>query len=686
MKKVELYKLPIWLNAVRDSFLSLLPITFMLVIAQILDSFPLPIYHQKMYALFGDGYHVFFSQIIQTVQYSYGIGIAVLVAVHLMRALQKQDTDMIPDTLVGVSAFANFMIVVMTGSFSPELLSYQSIFLAVTIGIVTAELLRKLAYLRLFSLLRMPYESNFEFYYVMWLSPAIILLGVGTLLVSSTLGASHLLPAWNIAPLTFWIEQQPAALWFFHTLSLIINQGFWFIGFHGWWVVSGYFNEFILPVGVAYDGIHVYKPLFTNFLLLGGSGATIGLMIAIFLKVKAGYQRKINYISILPGIFNINDTLLYGLPIILNPRYLIPFIGVPVLLNFMLLIALQTGFIVPLHVDLSFTTPPLISGWLLTGSWHGVAFQVVSIIISTLLYIPFVKKVEALRQDEELICYNNAIQAILTNKVNPLPSTVRDDSVGMVARGLLNSLLEDLKRQKIYMVYQPKHSSDGELLGMEALLRWPHDSYGLINPEVAVMLAEESNQTQMLGNYVFEHAFAFKQRLNSLGYKKLIIAVNIVPAQLMHVETVENIERLLVKYQLTPNQLELEVIESSILPDHPLINQTFSRLTELGVGFALDDFGMGYSSLHYLNRFKVGTLKIDGSLTLDVLTNPVKADIIRTIVSLGKSQNINVVAEYVETEAQNRKLIEMGCNILQGYLYSKPLSEEDFVSYLMQHP
>jgi lactose/cellobiose-specific phosphotransferase system IIC component len=606
------------------------------------------------------------------------------VAVHLMRAIQKHDSDLIPDTLVGVSAFANFMVVVLSGPFSPESLSYQSIFLGVVIGISTAELLRKLAYLRFFSFLRMPYESNSEFYYVMWLSPAIILLGLITLLVSTYLTTTHLLPVWNIAPLTFWMEQQPGAIWLFHTLSIIINQVFWSIGFHGWLVVSGYFKDFILPTGIPYDGVHVYKPLLTSFLLIGGSGATLGLLIAIFMKVKRGYQRKIGLISIVPAFFNINDTLLYGLPIILNPHYLIPFICVPLLINFMLLIALETGFIVPLHVDLSFTTPPLISGWLLTGSWHGVAFQVVSIIVSTIIYIPFVKKVEALRQSEELTCYNNATQAILTNRIKPLPSTERDDGVGMVARGLLNSLLEDLEHQRIYMVYQPMHSSDGELVGMEALLRWPHESYGLIRPEVAVTLAEESHHIQALGSYVIEHAFAFKQKLNSLGYQTLNIAINIAPAQLMHLDMVETIERLLIKYQLTPDQVELEITESSILPDHPAISETLSRLSALGVGLALDDFGMGYASLHYLNRFKVDTIKIDGSLTIDVINNEVKADIIRTIVALGVSQKINVVAEYVETEAQNTKLIEMGCTILQGYLYSKPLDEENFVTYLMQ--
>ncbi len=598
MKKVEFSKLPVWLNAIRDGFLSLLPMTFLLVIAQILDSLPLPIYHQKMYALFGDGYHVFFMKIIHTVNYSYGVGLAVLVAVHLMRAIQRNDIDLIPDTLVGVSAFANFMIVVLSGSFSPESLSYQSIFLGAAIGILTAELLRKLAYLSVFSFLRMPYESNSEFYYVMWLSPAIILLGLITLLVSTYLTTSHILSSWNIALLTFWIEQQASAMWIFHTLSIIINQVFWSVGFHGWLVLSGYFNDFLVPAGAPYDGVHVYRSLLTSFLLMGGSGVTVGLLIAIFLKVKSGYQRKIGLISVVPAFFNINDTLLYGLPIILNPRYLIPFICVPLLLNFLLLVALETGFIVPLNVKLSFTTPPLISGWLLTGSWHGVAFQVVSIIISTIIYLPFVKKVEALRKDEELICYINATQVILTNRVKPFPTIGRDDRVGMFARGLLTSLLEDLERQRVYMDYQPKHSNDGSLVGLEALLRWPHESYGLIHPQVAVTLAEESNQIQVLGGYVIEHALAFKQKLNSLGYQELNIAINVSPAQLMHLEIVETIERLLIKYELTPDQLELEITESSILPDHPIINEALSRLSALGVGLALDDFGMGYASLH----------------------------------------------------------------------------------------
>ncbi|ODN65423.1 Cyclic di-GMP phosphodiesterase YfgF [Methylophaga muralis] len=139
------------------------------------------------------------------------------------------------------------------------------------------------------------------------------------------------------------------------------------------------------------------------------------------------------------------------------------------------------------------------------------------------------------------------------------------------------------------------------------------------------------------------------------------------------------------EYGITADEIELEITESSEIPDTNLTDIILQQLVDTGVNLAMDDFGMGYSSLLYMRRFPVDAIKIDGSITRDVLLNDTNADIIRTICSLGQAQKVHVVAEYVETKEQLEALSEMGCDIFQGYFYSPPIAESDCLNYFKLH-
>jgi EAL domain-containing protein (putative c-di-GMP-specific phosphodiesterase class I) len=307
--------------------------------------------------------------------------------------------------------------------------------------------------------------------------------------------------------------------------------------------------------------------------------------------------------------------------------------------------------------------------------------QLIEVAISTALYFPFVKRVERYRQQEELYIFKQASSAIVSDRTTRMVSYERKDQVGMIARGLLADLRKDLTKENLFLMYQPKHNKKGQVVGVEALVRWSHIKHGLISPEVAITLAEESGDINQLGIKIIEQACACKERWNSLGYKALTMAINISPLQLLDPELAHSIQINLQKHNLTPSEIELEITESSMLPDNAIADNTLRDLSNINVRLAIDDFGMGYSSLRYLNRFKVQVIKIDGSLTRDVLGNDVKADIIRSIAALGNAQQLDVVAEYVESQEQQVTLAQMGCNIFQGYLYSKPLMEKDCVEY-----
>ena len=684
--KTGVTRLHLWLSSIRDGFITLLPLTFFRALAELIHSFPNQAYYNWMENTFGSEWQIYLERIIHSTNYAFGLALAVLVAVHLMRRLpNNKDNEEILPVIVGVSALINFMLFVFTMSISDESLGFKAIFLGAMVGITTTELLRKIAYIRLFSILRVPYEAEVNFFYATWLAPSVIFIGVIFLVVAQL---TINLPAVSenlLTPLTLWIQNQQNAFLLLNVLATLINQLFWSIGFHGGLVLDAYASELFLAQGFPSDGIHVIRSVFDNYILIGGSGATLGLLIAILLVAKEGTQRKIGQLSIIPSIFNINDPLLYGLPIVLNPRYLLPFIGVPILLTLIVVSAIELGIIVPINQNLPWTTPILISGWLLTESWRGVALQILEIAISAAIYAPFVKKVEQYRLLEEQSIFTEATRAIVSDRTTRLVSYERKDHVGMIARGLLADLRKDLNQDNFFLMYQPKHNKSGQVIGVEALARWSHTKHGAISPEIAITLAEESGDINQLGIKVIEQACECKKRWNDAGYQSITMAINISPLQLMCPNLVNVFRSCLEKNQLLANEIELEITESSILPENNITDMTLNELTSTGVGLAIDDFGMGYSSLRYLNRFKVKVIKIDGSLTHDVLDNDVKADIIRSIAALGNSQNLDVVAEYVESEEQQKVLAEMGCNVFQGFLYSPPLLEHECKQYFSKN-
>jgi EAL domain-containing protein (putative c-di-GMP-specific phosphodiesterase class I) len=171
-----------------------------------------------------------------------------------------------------------------------------------------------------------------------------------------------------------------------------------------------------------------------------------------------------------------------------------------------------------------------------------------------------------------------------------------------------------------------------------------------------------------------------------MGYQALTMAVNVSPLQLEDIALASMVEKCLRDNGLSPSEVELEITESAAIPNNQTVEQTLHRLSEMGIRLSMDDFGMGHSSLMYLRRFHVHAIKIDGSLTRDILLNSTNADIVRTIAALGRSQKTEVVAEFVETLAQREKLMELGCDIFQGYYHSPALNEAQSQDYFSRHP
>lgn len=681
-----LKRVHLWLIAIRDSFITLLPVTFLGVVAILVKDFPLPVYQSMMTGYWGPVWQGQLQLIVDATHGLFGVTLCVLLAIHIASRLKRPGSEELPHLLVGISGLTNFMIVTVTqGPLTPLSLGHNAILTAIGVGIFSAEALRWASKTRWLNPLRMPYDTEAVFYHAIRLTTPFIVIGLAV--AAATFGFG-LLPVIEASPWRYLIEMAQnhgGGDWWLSSIAVLINQIVWFIGSHGAHFLDTYATSIFSPWGTAYDSTLASRPLFNTFVLLGGAGATIGLLLAIAIAAREGPARKVAQLSILPGIFNINETILYGLPVVLNPIYLLPFIVVPLLLNLLAMASVNLGFMEIQAVIIPWTTPPIISGWMLTGSWRGAAFQIFEIFLSAALYLPFVRRAEAARIREQSLKLATTTEAILDEGRARLPVVRRNDQTGLMARGLLSDLRRDLADNVLHLAYQPKHTLDGRVVGVEALLRWQHRRYGELPPAVAISLAEDSGDIHPLGLWMLERACACKARWNSQGFEQISMAVNVSPLQLTDQTFVPRLTGILKKHGLRPDEIELEITESLHIPDTLVVDAALRDLSELGIRLAMDDFGMGYSSLLHLRRFRVHAIKIDGSLTRDILSNTASADIIRTIAALGRAQDIDVIAEFVETQAQRDYLVELGCDCFQGHFHSPALGENECLDYFRIH-
>ncbi|UAW99995.1 EAL domain-containing protein [Halopseudomonas nanhaiensis] len=248
------------------------------------------------------------------------------------------------------------------------------------------------------------------------------------------------------------------------------------------------------------------------------------------------------------------------------------------------------------------------------------------------------------------------------------------DSEMRIRRELEKDLRGALSRNEFHLVYQPQIClRSHKVVGVEALLRWEHAERGLVPPDLFIPLAEQNGSIIAIGEWVLDRACQQLRTWHTAGYPHLRMAVNLSTVQLHHSELARVVTNLMQRYALPPNSLELEVTETGLMEDISAAANHLNSLKKAGVLIAIDDFGTGYSSLSYLRGLPLDKIKVDKSFVQDVLLDEDDATIVRAIIQLGRSLNMEVIAEGVETAAQEAYIIAQGCNEGQGYFYSKPL-------------
>ena len=250
---------------------------------------------------------------------------------------------------------------------------------------------------------------------------------------------------------------------------------------------------------------------------------------------------------------------------------------------------------------------------------------------------------------------------------------------------LEKELRRALRNEEFVVYYQPQQDiRTGQIIGVEALVRWQHPERGLVLPGAFIAVAEESDLIVPLGEWVLRTACTQAKAWQDAGLPPLRMAVNFSARQFQHGSPIETFASVLTDTGLDPRYLELEITERVAMSDVGLAMKTLGDLRDLGVRIALDDFGIGHSSLAYLKRFPIDSLKIDQSFIRDLTTDPDSKAIAATIIAMAHNLNHIVIAEGVETEEQLAFLREHECDEFQGYLLSRPVPADELLEILRQ--
>lgn len=240
-----------------------------------------------------------------------------------------------------------------------------------------------------------------------------------------------------------------------------------------------------------------------------------------------------------------------------------------------------------------------------------------------------------------------------------------------------------LRRNELSVVYQPQVCSElGITIGVEALVRWNAKELGFIPPDVFIPLAEEGGMIHDIGLFVFKQACEDILRLSNNGRGALNVSVNVSPKQLLHEGFIDSLMQITDEVGIETGRIMLEVTESIFIHDMQRVSPIVTALQAKGFGISLDDFGTGYSCLSHLNQFSIDELKIDKSFIANIIDNAQSNALVKTILAIGETYNIKVVAEGVETQEQYKMLSSYGCACVQGYYFARPLPYEELQGWL----
>lgn len=609
-----------------------------------------------------------------------------VVALSISYALEKDETvDKMPYYMITAIASFGAQILMTNEAERLSMIGNQGCFIAMIVGVLSSYLFSRLKDVDILSLRK--YTVGMEIIpanAIQSIFPAAITIGCfvvcqGIFLALS--GGKSIFMLWSDA--SCHIFEKVGNGFSSALLYTALVHVLWAFGFHGSHMMETVAINCFSEVG---QDVIFSKSFFDTFIVMGGCGTTVCVLIGVLLFARKKRMRNIGKIALPTVIFNSNEILNFGIPIVLNPVLIIPFICVPILALVLSYGAVAAGLVPHVTREITWTMPVIFSGYCATGSIAGSILQIVIIGCGVAIYVPFLRIEEKLydtRMQEKIKKLVKELQECEERGENPNFLHRLGDS-GMVARMLLQELKYDIQQKKLFLVYQPQADGDGKYIGAEALLRWEHSEYGFIYPPLIIYLAKEGEILPELERMLFDTAIGAIHQISTKCREQFKISVNIT-AHSLEWDIEEYIAEKLKEYQVSPEKLWLEITEQDVLTNSETAEKKINRLKEAGHTLLIDDFGMGHTSLNYLQSNYFGVVKLDGSLTRHILERETNQKIVASIIELGKKLDVRVIAEYVETEEQRQLLEEIGCDWYQGYLIGKPVLLDEFVENMIKN-
>lgn len=480
-------------------------------------------------------------------------------------------------------------------------------------------------------------------------------------------------------------------------LFVELSSLLWFFGVHGSDVLEHVAETIFVP-GIAHNAAllqqgaaptEIFSKVFLDsFVMMGGCGALMALLAAILLFGRSKGSRALAKRAALPMLFNVNEIMVFGLPVVLNPVFFIPFLLTP-LVNLIISSAAMAMGLVPLvSHTVEWTTPILVSGYIATGSIAGVLLQLFNLCIDIALYRPFVSVYDHMQTEGARTRLDQLVAQLRRSEESGdhLSLTQQTSDLGAVARQLTADLRACLERGEWELYYQPQYDAAGQMRGAEALLRWEHPDYGFLDPPLIIRLAEEGGFLEQLEQGVFLRALEEGNDLAAHTAAPFKISVNLTPKSLQSPTCLDFLRQLSQREAFVPGRFYIEVTEQFALRLDDEMQLKLDQLHKMGFLLAIDDFAMGSTSLRYLQHRGFDLVKLDGSLVRELEMNPRSREIVLSIVELSRSLHCQVLAEYVETESCRLLLEECGCTLYQGYLFGPPMPPKTLIEKHLTAP
>lgn len=684
------------ISAIRRGLIMVIPVLMMGSFALILKSMPFDAYQRFIVNAFSGAFLQMLNFIYDATFGLISVYMSFAISIYFIRALGAKDNYAFVGALTTVVSFF-ILCGVNIDDVNFEHFGTEGIFTAIFCGIIVSKL-----YVLIINNLKVPfrlYADGIDLEFndaIITMIPAIAIVALAAMinyLVCIAFGVGCFQEFYvSVVSLIF---RGKEATFLNGFIFVVTSCVMWFFGIYGDDVLEDVYNKIFssgLTKNVQYISAGrqpteiLTKPFFNHFVLIGGCGAAICLLFAVAIFSKRKINRNLSKISVVPMIFNVDELMIFGYPIIYNPYLLAPFLVTPVVAYCISYSAMKMGLVPIVIRDIEWTTPIILSGYKATGSVKGAILQLVIIAVGIVIYMPFVKIYDRSKMRSEA--------ARMTELTNILKKAENDNEEikilevpgipGALAKCLAADIKNALEDRDIRLFYQLQYDNNLECIGAETLLRYNHPIHGYIYPPLIIKIAEESGMLSKLERYLFEEAAIDYREISKINDKPYKISVNVTISTILESNFIHFLENLKKEYNLKENEICIEITEQMAIKSDSEFEKVLNQVKKLGFMIAIDDFSMGSTSIKYLQKNQFDIVKLDGSIVKEMMINARSRDIISSIVYLAKSLDFKVLAEYVETEEQMQVLKEIGCDYYQGYHFSKAVTIQQFLDIIQK--